>query len=115
LIHTINLSLRPLRQIQVLWGTSCPVSPSEEAIAQPNSSRQYNQLPEVRFSQQPNNKITAATLFRFTDVGVISLNPAKRTPFSLYLTIFSYLRQLLPRQPQPVTYSSSPHPAHQKA
>jgi hypothetical protein len=83
LTSSINLSLRPLPQIQVLWGTSCPVSPSEDGIAQPNSSRQYNQLPEIRFNHQPNNKITVATLFRVTDVGVTCLNPTNIHPSNL--------------------------------
>ena len=74
-------------QIQVLWMTSCPVSPSEEGIAHSNGSRQYNQLPEVRFNHQPNNRITAATLFHVTDVGVGCLD---LTDPPHYHAIFSY-------------------------
>lgn len=67
LLGTMRMA-NPVVPIQVLWLTSCPVSPSEEGIAHPNGSRQYNQLPEVRFNQQPNNRITAATLFHVTDL-----------------------------------------------
>jgi len=81
------LPLYPLPQIQVFWLTSCPVSASEEAIAHTNNSR-LNHLPEVRFSPQPNNKITAATLFCATDVGFVCLNPTNTHPFSLILTPF---------------------------
>ena len=78
----IYLPLYSLLQIQVLWLTSCPVSAFEEAIANPNNSR-YNHLPEVRFSHQGNNKITAATLFRVTDVGFVCLNPTNVRPSHL--------------------------------
>ncbi|KAI0251615.1 hypothetical protein BJV78DRAFT_1209230 [Lactifluus subvellereus] len=83
LLGTVR-KVNPVVPIQVLWGTSCPVSASEEAIAQPNSSRQYNQLPEVRFSQQPNNKITAATLFRFTDL-LATASPETTTTRHLFV------------------------------
>ncbi|KAH9012792.1 hypothetical protein EDB85DRAFT_2036675 [Lactarius pseudohatsudake] len=68
----------------VLWLTSCPVSPSEEGIAHPNGSRQYNQLPEVRFNQQPNNRITAATLFHVTD---LLMNAFPDTPTTRHLFV----------------------------
>lgn len=67
LLGTMRMA-NPVVPIQVLWLTSCLVSPSEEGIAYPTGSRQYNQLPEVRFNQQPNNRITAATLFHVTDL-----------------------------------------------
>ncbi|KAI0288590.1 hypothetical protein BC826DRAFT_1037139 [Russula brevipes] len=66
LLGTVR-KVNPVVPIQVLWIPSCPVSDSEEAIAHPNGTR-CNHLPEVRFSPQPNNKITAATLFRVTDL-----------------------------------------------
>jgi len=69
--------------------TSCPVSPSEEAIPSPNNSRS-NHLPEVRFSPQPNNKIGLSTLFRATDVGFTCFNPTNAHPSHL-----SVLFQLL--------------------
>jgi hypothetical protein len=69
--------------------TSCPVSPSEEAIPSPHNSRS-NHLPEVRFSPQPNNKITFSTLFRAADVGLPCFDPANAHPSHL-----SVLFQLL--------------------
>ncbi|KAI0263641.1 hypothetical protein BC834DRAFT_305279 [Gloeopeniophorella convolvens] len=67
LLGTMRMA-NPVVPIQVLWLTSTPVSPGDDAAATPNSSRQYNQLPEVRFTAQPNNKITAATLFHVADL-----------------------------------------------
>ncbi|KAI9456825.1 hypothetical protein BJY52DRAFT_1187660 [Lactarius psammicola] len=67
LLGTLRMA-NPVVPIQVLWLTSCPVSPSEEGFVHSNGSRQYNQLPEVRFNQQPNNRITAATLFHVADL-----------------------------------------------
>ncbi|KAI9451596.1 hypothetical protein F5148DRAFT_1290035 [Russula earlei] len=66
LLGTVR-KVNPFVPIHVLFLTSCPVSAPEEAIALPNNSR-YHHLPEVRFSQQPNNKITAANLFNATDI-----------------------------------------------
>jgi len=62
--------------------TSCPLSPSEEAIPSPNNSRPSH-LPDVRFSPQPNNKITISTLFRAADVGLVCFNPTNAHPSHL--------------------------------
>jgi hypothetical protein len=65
------------------------MSASEEAIAHSTSSR-LNHLPEVRFTQQPNNKITAATLSHATDVSVVCPNLTSAHPSHL-----SYLFKIL--------------------
>ncbi|KAH9961896.1 hypothetical protein BC827DRAFT_1155102 [Russula dissimulans] len=77
LLGTVR-KVNPVVPIHVLFLTSCPVSSSEEAIALPNSSR-YHHLPEVRFSQQPNNKITVATLLNATDILATSFSEANTT------------------------------------
>ncbi|KAF8261973.1 hypothetical protein EI94DRAFT_1744702 [Lactarius quietus] len=87
LLGTMRMA-NPVVPIQVLWLTSCPVSPSEEGIAHSNNSRQYNQLPEVRFNQQPNNKITAATLFHVTDL-LMKAFPDKPTTRHLFVVAAS--------------------------
>ncbi|KAN0133509.1 hypothetical protein V8E53_008677 [Lactarius tabidus] len=87
LLGTLRMA-NPVVPIQVLWLTSCPVSPSEEGIAHSNNSRQYNQLPEVRFNQQPNNKITAATLFHVTDL-LVKAFPDKPTTRHLFVVAAS--------------------------
>ena len=69
--------------------TSSPVSPSEEAIPSPHNSRP-NHLPEVRFSPQPNNKISISTLFRATEVSFVYFYPT-----NAHLSQLSTLLQLL--------------------
>ena len=73
-----------LFQIQVIFLPSCRVSATEEAIPHSSSSR-LSHLPEVRFSHQPNNKITAATVFHAADVGVVYPNLTVYAPL-IYLT-----------------------------
>src|SRR6266404_134418 len=101
-----------LIQIQVIIFPSCRVSASEEAFPHSSSSR-LSHLPEVRFSHQPNNKITAATVFHAADVGVVYPNLTVYIPL-IYLTYSRYSQRLLSRRAQPVTYSSLPHLVHQK-
>ena len=92
--------------------TSSPVSPSEEAIPSPHNSRP-NHLPEVRFSPQPNNKISISTLFRATDVGFVCSIQRTHT-FLTYRVNFSYSHRHFVKRALLVTYSSLPHLAHQK-
>ncbi|KAF8497774.1 hypothetical protein F5888DRAFT_1694817 [Russula emetica] len=66
LLGTVR-KVNPVVPIQVIFLPSCRVSATEEAIPHSSSSR-LSHLPEVRFSHQPNNKITAATVFHAADI-----------------------------------------------
>ena len=99
-------------QIQVIFLPSCRISATEEAIPHSSSSR-LSHLPEVRFSHQPNNKITAATVLHAADVGVVYPNLTLYTPL-IYLTNSRFSQRLLSRRAQPVTYLLLPHLVHQK-
>ncbi|KAH9984354.1 hypothetical protein BJV77DRAFT_196765 [Russula vinacea] len=66
LLGTVR-KVNPVALIQVIFLTSCPISASDDAYSHSSSSR-LSHLPEVRFSQQPNNKITVATLSHAADI-----------------------------------------------
>ncbi|KAF8465140.1 hypothetical protein DFH94DRAFT_783878 [Russula ochroleuca] len=66
LLGTVR-KVNPVVPIQVIFLPNCPISASDDAYSHSSSSR-LNHLPEVRFSQQPNNKITAATLYNAADI-----------------------------------------------
>ncbi|KAI0065139.1 hypothetical protein BV25DRAFT_1913775 [Artomyces pyxidatus] len=60
LLGTMRMA-NPVVPIQVLWLMSCPAD--EPASPPPHGSRQFNQLPEVRFNTQPNNRISPRTMY----------------------------------------------------
>lgn len=69
-------SLTPhLFQIQVLWLTTIPVP---DDVQQSPPSRQFNQLPEIRFNPVPENKITPSALLRGVDVCKIRISFSTR-------------------------------------
>ncbi|KAI0313104.1 hypothetical protein OF83DRAFT_1294536 [Amylostereum chailletii] len=61
--------VNPVVPIQVLWLTSCLPPPDAPASSPPpppplQSSRQFNQLPELRFNTSPSNRISPGTIYR---------------------------------------------------
>ena len=64
---SFTLSLHSFAQIPVLWLTTAPVGDDATSLhsAPP---RQYNQLPDLKFSFSPDNRITSRIIHRATEV-----------------------------------------------
>ncbi|THH12184.1 hypothetical protein EW146_g7796, partial [Bondarzewia mesenterica] len=98
LLGTMRMA-NPVVPIQVLWLTSCLAPIDDPSVPPQNSSRQFNQLPELRFNPQPNNHISLGTLHRGVDVrppshiipflaARLNLGPSHRFPLQLLASTF---------------------------
>ncbi|KAH0835563.1 hypothetical protein J3R83DRAFT_9267 [Lanmaoa asiatica] len=66
LLGTMRMA-NPVVPIPVLWLTTAPVGDDPASLHSP-PPRQYNQLPELKFSFSPDNKITSRIINRATEV-----------------------------------------------